>query len=124
LQWLTEHRAETAAAHDLSVGLRENYRARWKTAINAVRASTKFRTFAALASDERGEGEDADAHAAKETHASGVIPPSKSELYSDGSVSEPDDNAGYHTGEDEDKEKKKELDNMSEVAEQLKNSSM
>lgn len=41
--------SEEAGKHDISVGLRENYRKRWKTAINAVRASTKFRTFAALA---------------------------------------------------------------------------
>ncbi|CAO1626445.1 unnamed protein product [Sympodiomycopsis kandeliae] len=49
--WVTEHQKDTAASHDISIGLRENYRKRWKTAINAVRASTKFRTFAALAAD-------------------------------------------------------------------------
>ncbi|PWN25928.1 Pkinase-domain-containing protein [Jaminaea rosea] len=48
--WMQEPpTSEEAGKHDISVGLRENYRKRWKTAINAVRASTKFRTFAALA---------------------------------------------------------------------------
>lgn len=50
--WMVEH-SDAQAAHDISIGLRENYRKRWKTAINAVRASTKFRTFAALAADSR-----------------------------------------------------------------------
>lgn len=49
--WLVEHKEDAQASHDISIGLRENYRKRWKSAINAVRASTKFRTFAALAAD-------------------------------------------------------------------------
>lgn len=28
--WLVEHEGKTAMAHDLSIGLRENYRKRWK----------------------------------------------------------------------------------------------
>ena len=85
---MTESRTETEASHDLSVGLRENYRARWKTAINAVRASTKFRTFAALAADGKPGKLDDD--------SGGVTPPTKSELYSDSSL----EDEGYLTGED------------------------
>lgn len=47
-QWLTDHSGDGKAAHDISVGLRENYRKRWKSAINAVRASTKFKVRAVL----------------------------------------------------------------------------
>ena len=39
-----------APEHDLSAGLRENYRRRWKTAINAVRAGTRFKSIAEMAS--------------------------------------------------------------------------
>ena len=39
--WLTEHSEETQGVHDISAGLRENYRKRWKSAIAAVRASTR-----------------------------------------------------------------------------------
>jgi calcium/calmodulin-dependent protein kinase I len=90
--WLTEHRSDTEASHDLSEGLRDNYRARWKTAINAVRASTKFRTFAALAADGKGvDGKDSIEHDDDEedtdtSEPGGVTPPTKAELYSDSSL--------------------------------------
>ncbi|UZJ56735.1 hypothetical protein CBS101457_006055 [Exobasidium rhododendri] len=126
-KWLTEYRAETDSSHDLSVGLRENYRARWKTAINAVRASTKFRTFAALASDEKAEGANS-AGASKGAGGSeaGISPPSRSELYSDSSVDDVDSNDGYHTdeGEEEKVEREKERKEMSEVAAKLKDASL
>lgn len=107
LQWLTEHKADTEASHDLSIGLRDNYRARWKTAINAVRASTKFRTFAALAADKSESEQDSDVPDAKTAlPAKGKItPPTRSELYSDHSTD--DSNNGedeYTTGDEEDSE--------------------
>lgn len=126
-QWLTEHRSETEASHDLSVGLRENYRARWKTAINAVRASTKFRTFAALAADNKtGEGgkktDDAEPDAKR-----GISPPSMGELYSDGSLDEGEGNAEYHTGEEEEEEEEvggKKSSGVSYLADKLKSSNV
>lgn len=105
IQWLTENRTETEASHDLSLGLRENYRKRWKTAINAVRASTKFRTFAALAADgktgpsESGEG--AGAAAADGEEEGRISPPTKSELYSESSSRDGEvEDADYLTGDE------------------------
>lgn len=111
LQWLTEHKADSDAAHDLSVGLRDNYRARWKTAINAVRASTKFRTFAALAADGKEEDENEDGKEAKFT---------KGELYSDSSPEPEDASSGHQSGDEEDKPKKLEREpSVSKLAEML-----
>ncbi len=95
--WLTEHSEETQGVHDISAGLRENYRKRWKSAIAAVRASTKFRTFAALASESRAESQSSLATGeATESSSSNVdggagftqdpgkiSPPTKRELYSE-----------------------------------------
>ncbi|SOV09501.1 probable CMK1 - Ca2+/calmodulin-dependent ser/thr protein kinase type I [Ustilago sp. UG-2017a] len=88
--WLTEHSAETQGSHDISAGLRENYRKRWKSAIAAVRASTKFRTFAQLASESREQSQantpstdsvsSANAFAGD---AGKISPPTKRELYSE-----------------------------------------
>lgn len=99
-QWLTEHRDEASVTHDLSVGLRENYRQRWKTAINAVRASTKFKTFAAIAADERAANSSSPASSADSSSdkpdKSGM--PTRKELLSDGSSE--DEDGGYETGEE------------------------
>lgn len=95
--WLAETRDGTEASHDISIGLRENYRHRWKTAINAVRASTKFRTFAALAADNKAAagGEELDGDETVDT------PKRRNpELYSDSS-NEGSNASGYATGEDE-----------------------
>ncbi|SJX66325.1 probable CMK1-Ca2+/calmodulin-dependent ser/thr protein kinase type I [Sporisorium reilianum f. sp. reilianum] len=90
--WLTEHSEETQGVHDISAGLRENYRKRWKSAIAAVRASTKFRTFAQLASESRSGSQGSlqtsasDASSTDKAFAgeSGKIsPPTKRELYSE-----------------------------------------
>ncbi|KAN0064850.1 Calmodulin-dependent protein kinase cmk2 [Thecaphora frezii] len=50
--WFTSH-SNAPSSHDISAGLRENYRQRWKSAIAAVRASTKFKTFAAIAASDQ-----------------------------------------------------------------------
>ena len=42
-------------SHDVSAGLRENYRTKWKTAIAAVRATQKFSQAAEAAQNNRGE---------------------------------------------------------------------
>ncbi|PWN91892.1 putative CMK1-Ca2+/calmodulin-dependent ser/thr protein kinase type I [Acaromyces ingoldii] len=105
-KWLTENRTETEASHDLSLGLRENYRKRWKTAINAVRASTKFRTFAALAADGKtGPSESGDegtgAAAADGEEEGRISPPTKSELYSESSSRDGEvEDADYLTGDE------------------------
>ena len=96
--WLTEHSEETQGVHDISAGLRENYRKRWKSAIAAVRASTKFRTFAQLASESRAEHQAASSTGggdsvsqsssvsnirASAEEAGKISPPTKRELYSE-----------------------------------------
>lgn len=95
--WLTEHSEETQGVHDISAGLRENYRKRWKSAIAAVRASTKFRTFAQLASESRsgsqaslqtaGGASDASSSTTNDKPFAGeagkISPPTKRELYSE-----------------------------------------
>lgn len=106
--------------HDISMGLRENYRKRWKTAINAVRASTKFRTFAAMAADGRAASSSsnlsstsgvvsadsagktaADGEKGKtEGKADGESRPTRSELYSE-DEDEDEDESGWQTPEDE-----------------------
>lgn len=97
--WFVEKKGETEISHDLSIGLRENYRQRWKTAINAVRASTKFRTFAALAADNKAaNGGEEQTDKQKSKHP---------ELYSDESGSSNASAAsGYATGEDDSKDEK------------------
>ncbi|KDN52753.1 Pkinase-domain-containing protein [Tilletiaria anomala UBC 951] len=76
--WLTDP-AGVAPEHDISAGLRENYRRRWKTAINAVRAGARFRTIAVLAGQQNAAasgGGGGDTHASKKKQ--------KHELISDG----------------------------------------
>lgn len=95
--WIAEKKGASETSHDISIGLRENYRQRWKTAINAVRASTKFRTFAALAADTKAVGgeEEEKTDKQKSKHP---------ELYSDESESSNASAAsGYATGEDDSK---------------------
>ncbi|PWN46742.1 Pkinase-domain-containing protein [Violaceomyces palustris] len=98
--WLSEHKDEAAATHDISVGLRENYRKRWKSAIAAVRASTKFKTFAALAAD--------GANKADGGKVEGVDVPTRKELLSDGTSDEDEE------GEDDEAEFRDALEGQEE----------
>ncbi|CAO1635085.1 unnamed protein product [Parajaminaea phylloscopi] len=107
--WFVEHNKDTQAVHDISVGLRENYRKRWKTAINAVRASTKFRTFAALAADAKAK--EATAEDGGATTASGS-PLSASDADASGHIatdweSSGDDDDGFLTPDEEHAEKRR-----------------
>ena len=108
--WLTEHSAETQGAHDISAGLRENYRKRWKSAIAAVRASTKFRTFAQLASESRAGSQVASPTSAVASESSSVSnvkafaddagkisPPTKRELYSEDEEDDGEANEWFDT---------------------------
>lgn len=137
IQWLTEHKSDSEASHDLSVGLRDNYRARWKTAINAVRASTKFRTFAALAAEgkegnkegaagqEGGRGLigksliDSDDDSVEE---GGVTPPTKGELYSDSSLDENSNNSPVEGERENGKDEGKLGKAVSALSDKLSNS--
>lgn len=112
--WLTEHSEETQGVHDISAGLRENYRKRWKSAIAAVRASTKFRTFAQLASESRAGSQlasptegtpsttttttagDADPAAFAEDPGK-ISPPTKRELYSEDEEEDGEANEWFDT---------------------------
>jgi calcium/calmodulin-dependent protein kinase I len=114
-QWLTEHRKDSDAAHDLSIGLRDNYRARWKTAINAVRASTKFRTFAALAADNK-DGDDLTGEGLTKKKEGSVSPPTRSELYSDSS---PDGSISNISREDGQPKREKSDESVSYLAQKL-----
>ncbi|EST07322.1 Protein kinase domain protein [Kalmanozyma brasiliensis GHG001] len=107
--WLTEHSAETQGTHDISAGLRENYRKRWKSAIAAVRASTKFRTFAQLASESRsasqsslqtGGSDSTDSSNAFAGEAGKISPPTKRELYSEDEDEEDGENNEFFDSED------------------------
>ncbi|SNX87854.1 probable CMK1 - Ca2+/calmodulin-dependent ser/thr protein kinase type I [Melanopsichium pennsylvanicum] len=108
--WLTEHREETQGVHDISAGLRENYRKRWKSAIAAVRASTKFRTFAQLANESRAENQNqssirdlaSESSSVSDMKAFGddrgkISPPTKRELYSEDEEEEGDTSEWFET---------------------------
>lgn len=104
--WLTEHKEETQGSHDISAGLRENYRKRWKSAIAAVRASTKFRTFAQLASESREQSQantpsvDSASSANAFAGETGKIsPPTKRELYSEDEEEDGEANEWFDTEE-------------------------
>lgn len=119
--WLAEHQSDAAGSHDLSAGLRENYRKRWKSAIAAVRASTKFRTFAALAQDGRNNSEnpsssdmsnsssvsnmnafedDSGKDARRGDDRGHISPPTRRELYSEDEDEDNADESKWHDADD------------------------
>lgn len=136
-KWLVEHK-DDHASHDISIGLRENYRKRWKTAINAVRASTKFRTFAALAADnkDKADGEAVQGGPGAETaqvenKAASSLPSARHRMYSDDedasrvseieteeedSDDDDDDGSGWQTPNEEEEKRRSQLSQKTEPA--------
>lgn len=141
-KWLVEHK-DDEASHDISIGLRENYRKRWKTAINAVRASTKFRTFAALAADSKdqmdgdavqggvGAGPEGAETAHVENKAASSVPSARQRMYSDDedasrvseieteeedSDDDDDDGSGWQTPNEEEEKRRSQLSQKTEPA--------
>ena len=96
-QWFADRGVQNET-HDISAGLRENYRKRWKSAIAAVRASNKLRGIAASASQSSIDSS---------SIASGgivggtgtITPPTKKELYSD---EDEEEDSWHETTEDHD----------------------
>ncbi|CEH18435.1 pkinase-domain-containing protein [Ceraceosorus bombacis] len=132
--WFEKFQDAAEASHDISAGLRENYRKRWKTAISAVRASTRMAAMGRAASQSSLKEGDISNPTSSEQPASAsdsispeeakrraemtdkVAPLTKKELYSDSSDEQLDDASDANgfvdasTGEEEIRDSKKETD--------------